>query len=340
LGVNLTPVIEKQVLTLEKLRGKTFAVDAFVVLYQFLALIRGPDGSSLKNNRGEVTSHLVGLALRTTNLMSNYYMKFVFIFDGEPPELKRDEIIKRKESRMRSEEEYKKAIQIKDYKTAFSKAVMTSHLKKENIDDAKHLLSLMGVKWMQAPSEGEAQASFLVKRGDAWACNSQDYDSLLYGVPRLVRYLTIQGEEWLPSKNKAKKLFPEIIEFEQLLRKLGITHEQLIDLAILVGTDYNEGVRGIGPKKALKLIKTHEQLENLPNEINEKLPANIQAIRDIYLKPNVDTNYKLVESELNEDKLIEFLCNEHNFNRKTVNKIIDRLKKSKERTNLLQWVGW
>lgn len=339
MGVNLTPIIEKQVVTLEKLRGKTYAVDAFVVLHQFLALIRGPDGSHLMNNKGEVTSHLVGLALRTTNLMANYQMKFVFIFDGKPPELKQDELIKRKEARRKSEEEYKKAVQIKDYKTAYSKAVMTGQLKKENVDDAKCLLSLMGVKWLQAPSEGEAQASFLVKQGEAWASNSQDYDSLLYGVPRLVRYLTIQGEEWLPSKNRAKKLYPEIIEFEQLIRKLGITQNQLIDLAILVGTDYNEGVRGIGPKKALKLIKTHGQLENLPNEINEKLPTNIQAIRDIYLKPNVDTDYKLVESELNKDKLIEFLCNEHNFNRKTVNTIIDRLKKSKERTNLLQWVG-
>ena len=86
MGVNLTPIIKKKVVTLEKLRGKSFAVDAFVVLHQFLALVRTRDGLPLMNNSGEVTSHLVGLALRTSNLISNYDMKFIFVFDGKPTE--------------------------------------------------------------------------------------------------------------------------------------------------------------------------------------------------------------------------------------------------------------
>jgi flap endonuclease-1 len=338
LGVNLTPIIEKKVVTLEKLRGKSFAVDAFVVLHQFLALVRTRDGLPLMNNSGEVTSHLVGLTLRTSNLISNYDMKFIFVFDGKPPELKNTELLKRKETKKRAENEYEKAILAKDYDAAFSKAVMTGHLTKQNIDDSKKLLSLMGVNWIQAPSEGEAQAAYMAKQNIVWACNSQDYDSLLYGTPRLVRYITIQGEEWLPSKNKARKLFPEIINLEDFLKKLEITREQLIDVGILIGTDYNNGIKGIGPKNAIKLIKTYGQLEKIPNEIRDNLPQNIDIIRNIYLKPEINENYYLNKGEFNEDELISFLCNKHNFSKKTVDIIINRIKKGKGKTDLNQWL--
>jgi flap endonuclease-1 len=338
LGVNLTPIVVKRVVSLDDLRGKSFAVDAFVVLHQFLALIRGRDGSLLTDSDGRVTSHLVGLAFRTTRLIADYGMRLVFVFDGRPPELKRAEVESRREAREKSEEEYRAAVAVGDYKTAFSKAVMTGRLTSDGIADAKRLLDLLGIPWVQAPSEGEAQAAYIAARGDVWASNSQDYDSLLFGAPRLVRYITIQGEEWLPSKGRARKLEPEIIELEGLLQGIGVTREQLIDLAILIGTDFNQGVRGIGPKTALKLIRTHGSIEGLSPEIVAKLPPDVDAIRRIYLEPDVTDKYSLEEGGLDEEGLHGFLCGERSFSRERVETMVRRMRRARGQSSLSRWM--
>jgi flap endonuclease-1 len=338
LGVNLTPIVVKRVVSLDDLRGKSFAVDAFVVLHQFLALIRCRDGSLLTDSDGRVTSHLVGLAFRTTRLIADYGMRLVFVFDGRPPELKRAEVESRREAREKSEEEYRAAVAVGDYKTAFSKAVMTGRLTSDGIADAKRLLDLLGIPWVQAPSEGEAQAAYIAARGDVWASNSQDYDSLLFGAPRLVRYITIQGEEWLPSKGRARKLEPEIIELEGLLQGIGVTREQLIDLAILIGTDFNQGVRGIGPKTALKLIRTHGSIEGLSPEIVAKLPPDVDAIRRIYLEPDVTDKYSLEEGGLDEEGLHGFLCGERSFSRERVETMVRRMRRARGQSSLSRWM--
>ena len=338
MGVNLTPIVVKRVVSLDDLRGKSFAVDAFVVLHQFLALIRGRDGSPLTDSEGRVTSHLVGLAFRTTRLIADYGMRLVFVFDGRPPELKRAEVESRREAREKSEEEYRAAVAVGDYKTAFSKAVMTGRLTSEGIADAKRLLDLLGIPWVQAPSEGEAQAAYIAARGDVWASNSQDYDSLLFGAPRLVRYITIQGEEWLPSKGRARKLEPEIIELEGLLQGIGVTREQLIDLAILIGTDFNQGVRGIGPKTALKLIRAHGSIEGLSPEIVAKLPPDVDAIRRIYLEPDVTDKYSLEEGGLDEEGLHGFLCGERSFSRERVETMVRRMRRARGQSSLSRWM--
>ena len=338
MGVNLTPIVVKRVVSLDDLRGKSFAVDAFVVLHQFLALIRGRDGSPLTDSEGRVTSHLVGLAFRTTRLIADYGMRLVFVFDGRPPELKRAEVESRREAREKSEEEYRAAVAVGDYKTAFSKAVMTGRLTSDGIADAKRLLDLLGIPWVQAPSEGEAQAAYIAARGDVWASNSQDYDSLLFGAPRLVRYITIQGEEWLPSKGRARKLEPEIIELEGLLQGIGVTREQLIDLAILIGTDFNQGVRGIGPKTALKLIRAHGSIEGLSPEIVAKLPPDVDAIRRIYLEPDVTDKYSLEEGGLDEEGLHGFLCGERSFSRERVETMVRRMRRARGQSSLNRWM--
>jgi len=338
LGVNLTSIVIKRVVSLDDLRGRSFAVDAFVVLHQFLALIRGRDGSPLTDSEGRVTSHLVGLAFRTTRLIADYGMRLVFVFDGRPPELKRAEVESRREAREKSEEEYGVAVAAGDYKAAFSKAVMTGRLTSEGVADAKRLLDLLGIPWVQAPSEGEAQAAYMAARGDIWASNSQDYDSLLFGAPRLVRYITIQGEEWLPSKGRARKLKPEIIELEGLLKGIGVTREQLIDLSILIGTDFNRGVRGIGPKTALKLIKSHGSIEGLPPEIVAKLPPDVAAIRRIYLEPDVTDKYSLEEGGLDEEGLYGFLCGERSFSRERVETMVRRMRRARGQSSLSRWI--
>jgi flap endonuclease-1 len=313
------------------------AVDAFNVLHQFLALIRTREGRPLSDREGRITSHLVGLVFRTTRLMADYQMRLVFVFDGKPPQLKRAEVERRRAVKQKAEDEYAKAMKTGDYAKAFSKAVQTGRLDTTAINDAKMLLELLGVPWVQAPSEGEAQASHMARRGDVWAANSRDYDSLLFGAPRLIRYLTIQGQEWLPSKRKARRLEPEIIHLEGFLNHHGITRKQLIDLSILIGTDFNPGIKGVGPKTALKLVTAHGQLENMPGEVAEKIPENFDEIRRLYLEPDVTDDYNIQSGSLREEALVAFLCDERGFSRQRVGVAINRIKRYHAQKSLTDW---
>jgi len=339
LGVNLTPIILKQTTSLEALRGRSFAVDAFNVLHQFLALIRTRDGRPLTDQEGRVTSHLVGLAFRTTKLIADYQMRLVFVFDGKPPPLKQGEVEKRRALKRKAEAEYAEAIEAGDTATAFSKAVQTGRLDSEMIGDAKRLLDLLGVPWVQAPSEGEAQAAYMATRGDVWAASSRDYDSLLFGAPRLVRYLTIQGQEWLPSRGRARRLEPEIIELGALLSHHGITREQLVDLAMLIGTDFNAGVKGIGPKTALRLLREHGRLERMPEEVRSRLQPSLDEVRRIYLKPNVTDDFHVEAGLLREGELLSFLCDERGFSRERVEAVVDRMRQAQRQRSLRDWLG-
>jgi flap endonuclease-1 len=341
LGVNLTPIIVKHILELENLKGKSLAVDANNYLYQFLSLIRTRDGTPLKDSHGNITSHLSGLMFRSTRLIHDYNIDLTFVFDGEPPRLKQQEILKRRRLREKATREYEEALKAKDYATAFSKAVMTSRLTKPLIEDAKQLLHLLGIPYLQAPSEAEAQAAYMAMKGDVWAASSKDYDSLLFGTPKLLRYLTIYGREFLPSKGTSRALKPELIDLNEFLSFYNINREQLIDLAILIGTDFNEGIKGIGPKTAIKLIKKHKKLENLPSDIQSKTPNNYEEIRGIFLNPETTSDYNLEYGELNEGALYQFLCDQRDFSRRNVETVVQRMKnfyQSKKRTSLEKWL--
>jgi len=343
LGVNLTPIIIKTVLSLDDLRGKSFAVDANNYLYQFLALIRMPDGTPLKDAHGNITSHLAGLMFRTTRLIHDYDMQLTFVFDGKPPQLKQREIMKRREMREKATQEWQDALKKGDYATAFSKAVMSSRLTQPLVEDAKTLLTLLGIPFVQAPSEAEAQSAYMAMKGDVWAASSKDYDSLMFGAPQLVRYLTISGREFLPSKGISRPLKPELIELNKLLKSYGITREQLVDMAILIGTDFNEGVKGIGPKTALSLIQKRENIENLPIEIRSKVEAqNHEAVRTFYMQPHVTGDYTIKYTEMNEDGLYEFLCQQRDFSQNRVETVVQRMKafyKRKGQIELKKWFG-
>jgi len=343
LGVNLTPIIVKTVLSLDDLRGKSFAVDANNYLYQFLSLIRMPDGTPLQDSHGNITSHLAGLMFRSTRLMHDYDMQLVFVFDGFPPQLKQREIMKRREMREKAAVEWQRALTKGDYATAFSKAVMTSRLTQPLIKDAKHLLSLLGIPFVQAPSEAEAQAAYMATKDDVWAASSKDYDSLLFGSQRLLRYLTVSGREFLPSKGISRRLKPELIELDKFLGGYRINREQLIDVAMLIGTDFNEGVKGIGPKTALNLIQKHGQIEDLPADIKSKLEAqNYQAVRRFFMQPEVTQNYTIKHKEADEHGLYEFLCEQRGFSKSRVDTVIQRMRifyKRERQAELKEWLS-
>jgi len=339
-GVNLTPILIKHKIRLKDLNGKTIAVDANNFLYQFLALIRTPNGSPLKSSDGIITSHLAGLMYRSTRLICEYGINLIFVFDGTPPKHKETEIQKRREIREKAKMEWKEALKAKDYAKAFSKAVMTSRLTKPMIEDAKRLLNLLGIPYVQAPGEAEAQAAYMAMKGDVWASGSRDFDSLLFGTPKLVRYLTLTGREFLPSKGISRRLEPELIILDEFLRHHKITREQLIDVAILIGTDFNEGVKGIGPKKALNLIKEYGRIENIPDSIRREVSPNYNDVRRIFLEPNVDPNYTINYGSIKEDELYDFLCNQRNFSRERVEKVIKRVKSYRSKTKQIDLDIW
>jgi flap endonuclease-1 len=332
MGVLLTPIIVKRDSTLDDLRGKRFAVDANGELYQFLALIRLRDGSPLQDSQGRITSHLSGLFYRTTRLITDYKMELVFVFDGKPPALKFAEIARRRTIKEKYEAERVAAIESGDLAKAYSKATMTSRLTRDMADDARELLRLMGLPVVDAPSEGEAQASYMAAKGSVWAAASKDYDCLMFGAPRLVRFLTISGKEFLPSRAAFRAITPELIETEAMLESYKITRQQLIDVAILVGTDFNEGIKGIGPKKAVKLVGQFGAIENMPPEIRDVLAPIAQPVREIYLHPDVTDDYEVKFGQPQIGEIIRFLCDEREFSRERVAAALDRAYGSGSRT--------
>jgi flap endonuclease-1 len=344
LGVNLRDLITKAVAKLEDLNGKTIAIDAYNALYQFLAIIRQPDGTPLKDNTGMVTSHLSGLFYRTSNLVE-MGIRPIYVFDGTPPVLKDVEIKRRMKAKEEALVKYENALAKGRIEEARVYAQATSRLKDYMEEDSKRLLSLMGIPSVEAPSEGEAQAAHLTKRGDANYCASQDYDSLLFGAPKLIRNVTISGRRKLPGKNVYVDVIPEIVDLNSVLGELEITLQQLIDVAILVGTDFNpDGIKGLGPKTALKLIKTHGDLEStLPHLKNAEFPADPKKIREIFLHPKVTDNYTLKWEEPSAEGVVDFLCREKDFSedrvRKALEKMMEGTKKQKGRTTLEKWFG-
>ncbi len=288
MGVNLRGLVPIENVKLEDLGGKIIAIDAYNALYQFLAIIRQPDGTPLTDNSGKVTSHLSGLFYRTSNLVE-MGIKPVYVFDGEPPELKATEIQRRREIKIEAARHYEKAKEKGDVMKMRMFAQASMSLKDYMEKDAMRLLDLMGLPWVQAPSEGEAQAAYMTRKGDADHCASQDYDSLLFGAPRLLRNVTISGRRKLPSKNIYVDVVPELVTLDDVLGDCELTREQLVDVGILVGTDFNpDGIKGLGPKTALKLIKEYGTLEKaLPHVENAVFPCPPQQIQEIFLHPNV-----------------------------------------------------
>ena len=324
MGVLLTPIIVKDAIGLADLRGRRLAVDANGELYQFLALIRLPDGTPLKDSQGRITSHLSGLFYRTTRLVSEFGLQMVFVFDGRPPVEKKAEIERRRAVRKRYEAEAADARRAGDLAKAYSKSTMTSRLTPEMIADAKELLRLMGVPVVQAPSEAEAQAAHMARRGSVWAAASKDYDALLAGTPRLVRFLTISGREFLPSHGTFRPITPELIDLERMLDVLGITRPQLIDLGLLVGTDFHPGVKGIGPKKALGLVRRYGAIERMPSAIRDAFGPDIIRLRQIYLEPDVRDDYVVESGRCDVDGVVRFLSDEHAFGRDRVIAALER----------------
>lgn len=342
MGVNLRDIAKPRRITLEDLQGKKLAIDAFNTLYQFLSIIRGLSGELLRDNSGRVTSHLSGLFYRNVNLVEIGIVP-IYVFDGEPPKLKATTIERRREVKVEATKLQKAALERSDYEAAKRYAAATAYLTEEMTEESKKLLDLMGIRWIQAPSEGEASAAFLSSVGAVDFAASQDYDSLLFGARKLARNVTISGKRKLPKSSVRVDVIPETVELAEVLQSNEITREQLVDVGILLGTDFNpDGFEGIGPATALKLIKKHGRIEEIP-QLKGKIDFEPEEIRRIFLDPEVvdasSLNFETHQPDRVE--LTAFLCSEHSFSLERVASSLARLeaRKEKESQTLEQWFG-
>ncbi|MBI4168062.1 MAG: flap endonuclease-1 [Candidatus Aenigmarchaeota archaeon] len=325
MGVQISGIVERTPLEIESLAGKTTAIDAYNTLYQFLSSIRQPDGTPLMDVAGRVTSHLSGLFYRTSKFIEVGIMP-VFVFDGKPPAFKNVTLEKREQIKSEAEKKLEEALTKGDVEQARKAAQATSRLTKEMVVEAKNLLDLMGIPVVQAPSEAEAQAAHMTKRGDAFATASQDYDSLLFGSPKLIRNLTITGRKKLPNKETYTEVKPELIDLKKTLESLGLPQEKLIMLGILIGTDFNNGgVKGIGPKKALQLLQA-KSVDAILTEIDFS-PYDPQMILDFFLNPPVNDDYEIRWKKPDEEGIKRMMIDEHSFSEERVARVIGAITK-------------
>lgn len=330
MGVDLGELIEPEEITFEDLHDKELAIDAMNTLYQFLSIIRQRDGTPLKDSDGNVTSHLSGLFYRTINLLENE-IRPVYVFDGEMPDLKSKESSQRRKKREEAREEWKKLKDEGKISEAYSKATQSSKLTGDMIEESKKLLDAMGIPYVEAPSEGEAQAASMVG-DDVYAVGSQDWDCMLFGADRMVRNLTTRKKR-KTSSGGTKQISVERIELKNVLDELEVSQRQLIWMGILMGTDFNpDGVHGIGPKTALKLVKEYESLEDVLED--EKLEDaefenDPELIEEFFLNPPViDAEYEFGEPD--KEEIREVLVESHDFSKKRVNSGLQKLDKALE----------
>jgi flap endonuclease-1 len=328
MGVKFKDIVNPENINFKDLDGKIIAIDAANTLYQFLSSIRQSDGTPLMDHSGNITSHLSGILYRTSNIVEKG-IKPIYVFDGEPSQFKENTINERREIRQDAEKKWKDALEKGDEETAAKFAKRSSRMSPYILESAKELLSIMGIPYIQSFGEGEAQASYMVANGDAWAVASQDYDCLLFGSPKIIRNLTISGN--------LRDL--EYLEVEKVLKELDISREQLIDIAILVGTDFNLGIKGIGAKTGLKTLQ-NSTLENYLKSKSISLEVEPDELRNIFLKPDINKNYNIKWKNVDKERIIDFMCNQHDFSEERVLSAVKKMEKlNTTQKSLEDWFG-
>ncbi|HTY15252.1 MAG TPA: flap endonuclease-1 [Methanoregulaceae archaeon] len=332
MGVALRDVLAeyKVPVAWETLRG-TAAVDAHNALYQFLSIIRQPDGTPLMDREGRVTSHLSGILFRNVNFLEKG-IKPVYVFDGPPPAFKSKTIEERRSARAEAGARWEEALAAGDIGEAYKQARSSSKIDRFIIDTSKQLLALMGIPCIEAPSEGEAQATRLVINGDAAYVVSQDYDNLLFGAPTLIRNLTVSGKRKMHGRTVT--LNPERVSLTEVLKGLTITRKDLIEIAILVGTDFNTGVKGVGAKTALKIVRDGLFDKTLEEKVPDFDPG---PVIDFFQTPPVTDTYTMEWRPPDTEKIEDMLCGEYGFSTDRVRKALEGVAGKAGQKTLDRW---
>lgn len=336
MGTQIKSLLKIENIQIDFLSGKKIAVDSLNWLYQFLSSIRQYDGALLMNSKGEITSHLAGLFSRCIFLLENN-IRPIFVFDGTPPSLKQKEQEIRKERKIKAELKLKEAIDKQDIESMKKYSKMTSKLSPKMILDSKRLLDALGIPYIQAPSEGEAQAAYLVRNNDAFCCASQDFDSLVFGACKVVRNLNKGAKKKKANSLLYNDIEIELISLEDNLKNLGISNDELIVLSMLVGNDFTQsGINGIGPKKGLALVKKYNQnFDMLFKEVlwDEESNGSWKEIFDLIKNMPINTNYSVEFKAPDINKVKEILVLENEFsNDRIESSLLKIAKKTKEKS--------
>jgi len=324
MGCNLRDLANAKPIELKDLAGQRIAVDAFLVAYQFITSIRargeGQDGGPLKDSQGRPISHLMGFLDRATVMIENG-IDPIFVFDGKPHDLKLDTLDVRKARKDDAREKWEAAVEAEDWSAAQKLGSQIVSYTREMVAETQQMFDYLGVAWIEAPMEAEGAASVRCKNGEVTAVASQDWDVLLYGSPVMIRNLMAHG-----TKKFGRKVTAEKIQLSELLEAHEITQEQLVDLGIMIGTDFHPGIKGIGPKTGLKLIKKHGTVEAVCLEKDIEVPENLDEIRLIFHEHPIQKNALPVAGMANEKELRKFLQEERGFSEKRIMRALDRLK--------------
>jgi flap endonuclease-1 len=323
MGCNLRDLARPESIQLRDLAGERVAVDAFLVAYQFITSLRargeGQDGSFLRDAKGRPVSHLMGFLDRAT-VMIEAGIDPIFVFDGRPHELKMDTLASRKERRQTAIEKWEAAVEAEDWATAQKLGSQVVSYTREMVRETQEMFDHLGVAWVEAPMEAEGGASVWCAKGEVAAVASQDWDVLLYGSPVMVRNLTSHG-----TRRFGRMVHAERIVLADLLAEHDITQEQLVDLGIMVGTDFHPGIKGIGPKTGLKLIKAHGTIEAVCAAKEKEVPERLEEIRDLFLNHPMDVSLP-PSGMANESRLRAFLQDERGFSDRRIQRALDRMK--------------
>ncbi len=338
MGVNLKEIVEGKEIEIESLANKVIAFDAYNILYQFLSVIRDKEtGEPLRDSKGRITSHLSGLFYRTVNFIEKG-LKPIYVFDGEPPKFKEKELKERIERKEEAMKKWQEALEAGEEAITYAQAA--SFLTKEMVEESKNLLKLMGIPVVQAKSEGEAQCAYLVNKGIAYASASQDYDSLLFGSSKLVRNLSIVGKRKLPRKEVYVEIKPELIVLDEMLKSLNLNREQLICIGLILGTDYNEGIKGYGPKKALQIVRELKTFERIKQYFKNQFEPYIDEVFNFFLNPPVEEKVEIKFSEPNEEGIIKFMVEEHNFSEERIRNALEKMKEGQKKQRQASLASW
>lgn len=309
MGVAITDLLQGKPILLKDLRGKVIAIDAFNMLYQFLTVLRGPDGGPLINSKGQITSHLQGLLSRNLQFLKNG-VKPIYVFDGIPPPQKKEERERRKKVKEEAKVEYEIAKERNDFEAMRKYASRMTYVSDDIISSAKQLLTYLGIPYVDAKGEGEAQAAYMVQKGDAEYVVSEDADAFLFGAPRVIRHLS-------SGKN------PIVYTLSDILNTLGIDRPKLIALGMLVGTDYNKGgIHGIGPKKGLIVVKSATSIQDIFSSVGF---SEWKTIYDIFMSAPTTDEYALSWGDIKKEVIITWLSESYDFSEQRLEKIFSGL---------------
>lgn len=312
MGVAIKEILDYEEINISSISNKKIAIDTFNMLYQFLASIRQSDGNPLADSKGEITSHLKGLFNRCVYFKRNN-IKPIFVFDGQAPKLKEKERENRQKKKIEADKKYREALDLGLAEEAAKYAQGTSKLTSQMIEESKELIEAFGFPIIQAPSEGEAQAAYFTKDGTIYASASQDFDSLLFGAKHLIRNVSVSNKRKMPGTSTYKEIPVEFYDLDKNLKKLMLTLDELIIVAILCGTDFNPGgIKGIGPKKALKVVREYsgrwDELFKMLDWFDHFTYPWIDVF-NTFKKMPINKEFDIKFTQMDKDKIVMILTN-------------------------------